>query len=412
MKKSIYLLLIIFALSPSIIAQKNKQKDKGVFKEKKQGFYHKTILKNISDYNETDKNSKPNEYFAVDLSDYDFPVNIDEYTTYWHTQPSSQGSTGTCWSFATTSFFESEAKRISNVEIKLSEMFTAYYEYVDRAICFVKNRGDVYFNQGSEANALKRIMKKYGAVPYSDYSGMLKGQKSHDHSKMFNEMNTFLESVKIESAWNEEVVVQTIKDILNFYMGKPPKTIFYEEKEMSPQEFLSDILKINPDDYYSFMSTIELAYNQKGELVEADNWWHSNDYYNISLDDYMNTLLAAVENGYSLSICGDVSEAGHNRFAEVSIIPTFDIPSDFIDEDSRQFRLSNKTTTGDHCIHIVGYKKHDGDYWFLIKDSGSGAFDGENKGYRFFHEDYIKLKIMNFLVHKNGAKNILDKIIK
>ena len=412
MKKSIFLLLVLCVLSPSLISQINKQKDKGVFKEKQQGYYHNTVLKNISEFDKSDKTIKPKEYFSVDFSNYEFPTNIDEYTSIWHTQPLNQGSSGTCWSFASTSFFESEAKRISNIEIKLSEMFTVYYEYIDRAIYFVKTRGDVYFSQGSEANALKRIMKKYGALPYTDYSGMLKGQKSFDHSKMFNEMKTYLESVKRDNAWNEKVVVQTIKDILNYYMGTPPETIVFEGTELSPQEFLSDVLKIIPDDYYSFMSTKKLAYNQKGELVEADNWWHSNDYYNISLDDYLNTLIDAVENGYSLSICGDVSEPGHDRFTEVSIIPTFDIPSDFIDEDSRQLRLSNKTTTDDHCIHIVGYQKYDGYYWFLIKDSGSGAFDGENKGYRFFHEDYIKLKIMNFLVHKNGAKEILNRIIK
>jgi hypothetical protein len=47
-----------------------------------------------------------------------------------------------------------------------------------------------------------------------------------------------------------------------------------------------------------------------------------------------------------------------------------------------------------------------------LKDSGSGAYDGKFKGYRFISEDYVRLKMMNILVHKLGAKPILDKIIK
>jgi len=160
------------------------------------------------------------------------------------------------------------------------------------------------------------------------------------------------------------------------------------------------------------MSTMELTYNQKGELVEADNWWHCKNYYNVDLDEYMNIIIDAIENSYSICICGDVSEPGHDSYSEVSIVPTFDIPSEYIDESSRQLRLTNKSTTDDHCIHIVGYQKTGDDLWFLIKDSGAGGFDGPNKGFRFFHEDYVKLKMMNILIHKDGASEILNKIIK
>lgn len=226
MKKSIFLLFIVCVLSPSIFAQKNKEKDKAVFKERKKGYFQNTVLKNISDHKNADK-AEPKKYFSVDFNVYEFPTTIDEYTSIWHNQPINQGLTGTCWSFASTSFFESEAKRISNIEIKLSEMFSVYYEYVDRAIYFVKNRGEMHFGQGSEANALKRIMKNYGTIPYSDYTGLLKCQKSYDHSKMFDEMNSYLKWVKNDNAWNENVVVETIKDILNYYMCTPPETIVF-----------------------------------------------------------------------------------------------------------------------------------------------------------------------------------------
>ncbi|OFY91943.1 MAG: hypothetical protein A2236_02095 [Bacteroidetes bacterium RIFOXYA2_FULL_33_7] len=229
---------------------------------------------------------------------------------------------------------------------------------------------------------------------------------------MFDEMDAYLKSVKSQSAWDEDKVVATIKSILNKYMGIPPTTVSIDGKNYTPKEYLENVLTLKMTDYYSFMSTMSVKYNEKHELVEADNWWHSSDYYNLSLNDYFQLIVDVIEKGYTISICGDVSEPGHNSNSEVSIIPSFDIPSNFINDDSRQFRLSNQTTTDDHCIHLVGYKKVADEYWFLIKDSGSGGFDGANKGYSFMHQDYVRLKMMNIMVHKGAARKVLDKIIK
>jgi bleomycin hydrolase len=176
--------------------------------------------------------------------------------------------------------------------------------------------------------------------------------------------------------------------------------------------FMTDFLKLDPNKYFSFMSTKEFPYNEKHELIEFDNWFHGDDYYNLSLDDYMYLLNKAITSGYTISLCGDVSEPGHDQISEVAIIPSFDIPAEYINDDARQLRLTNMSTTDDHCIQVVGYQKVGDDYWYLIKDSGSGAFDGPNKGYRFFHEDYIKLKMMNYMIHVDVAREMLDKIIK
>jgi bleomycin hydrolase len=120
----------------------------------------------------------------------------------------------------------------------------------------------------------------------------------------------------------------------------------------------------------------------------------------------------ALDSAYTVCICGDISEPGYQSLAEVGIIPEFDIPSDYINEASREMRLYNKSTTDDHCIHFVGMQDVDGERWYMIKDSGAGGFDGPNKGYRFIHEDYVKLKMMNVMVYKYAARTVLEKIIK
>ena len=110
-----------------------------------------------------------------------------------------------------------------------------------------------------------------------------------------------------------------------------------------------------------------------------------------------------------MAIGGDVSEAGYDSWHKVGVIPTFDIPSEYIDENARQFRFSNGTTTDDHGIHLVGYQVKDGKDWYLIKDSGSGSRNTGDKGFYYYQEDYVKLKIMDFMIHKDAVENILKK---
>jgi hypothetical protein len=38
--------------------------------------------------------------------------------------------------------------------------------------------------------------------------------------------------------------------------------------------------------------------------------------------------------------------------------------------------------------------------------------DGAHRGYRFYSEDYIKLKMINIMVNVDAARKILDEIIK
>jgi bleomycin hydrolase len=130
----------------------------------------------------------------------------------------------------------------------------------------------------------------------------------------------------------------------------------------------------------------------------------------------MEAVKNAIKNGFTLSIGGDVSESGFSRETNCAIIPDFDIPSAYINEDARQFRFSNETTTDDHGMHLIGILenyKGSGNDWYLIKDSSSGSRNvGEenpNFGYYFFSSDYIKLKMMGFTVHKDAVKEILEK---
>lgn len=407
MKSSISIIFLTLCFSLSIMFAQDK--NKGVFDEPKPGYYDE-ILKNINEFQNPPKEKK--KYFKLDFTGMNYPQSKEEFKYFWHNDPVSQGQTGTCWSFSTTSFFESEVYRLTGKKVELSPIHTAYWEYVEKVKEFVRTRGKSIVEEGSEANAVSRIYKMYGVVPANACTGLLPGQQFHDHSEMINEIQTYLKNVKTTNAWNEEEVVAVTKSILNHYLGEPVSIVEVDGKKYSPKEYLSNYLKLNMDDYVDVLSYMQQPYWEQVEYEVPDNWWHNKDYYNVPLDEFMSILKNAIKNGYTLAIGGDVSEPGYDSWTKCAVVPTFDIPSEYIDENSRQFRFSNQTTTDDHGIHLVGYTEINGVTWFLIKDSGAGSRNTGDKGYYFYHQDYVKLKIMDFMVHKDMFKEYFSKFSK
>lgn len=402
MKQYVILLCIIFSAQALLPQERNA----AIFKKQVNEFWDRmqAQIKDFQPANTPDKKT-----FKMDYTGIDIPKSKSEFTAHWHNDPVSQGMTGTCWSFSTTSYFESEIFRLTGQKIKLSEMWTAYWEYTEKARGFVRTRGKTFLGEGSEANAVRRVWEKFGAVPLSAYSGRLPGQKVHDHSKLFDEFNAFLQSVKERNAWNEEAVVQTVRAILNNYMGEPPQSFQFENKTYTPKEFLAQVLKLKLEDYTDVMSLMQYPYYTMQEYEVPDNWWHSKEYYNVPLDDFTSTIKKAIRGGYTLCIGGDVSEPGLDASFKAAMIPSFDIPSAYIDENARQMRFTNSTTGDDHGIHLIGVTQKNGKDWYLIKDSGAGSFAAGDKGYVFYHEDYIKLKMLGFLSHKDAVKELLAK---
>ena len=406
MKFYLFTTTLLLFLTIQVSLAQQLRRDKGHFVESKNEYMDK-IRESANTFIKKEK--EPKMVFKMDLSGLSLPDTISQFTYQWHNTPVSQGYTGTCWCFSTTSYFESEIYRQTGQKLQLSTAYTVYWEYVEKARRFVQERGNSLFEEGAEANSVIRMWKKYGTLPYKEYTGLKEGQEFLDHRGVYEEMNSYLQSVKNNNAWNEDVVLATIKSILNHYWGTPPEKFKVSGKMMTPMQYLENVVKINLDEYVDFMSLMEKPYYKKVEYEVPDNWWHSEEYYNIPLDDFMMVLKRAVRKGYTLDIGGDVSEPGRNAYAEVAMVPTFDIPADYIDESARQFRFSNKSTTDDHGIHLVGYMEDGDKDWYLIKDSGSGSHNGKNFGYYFYHEDYINLKMMNILVHKSVVEDVLNK---
>ncbi len=327
----------------------------------------------------------------------------------WFFPPVPQYLTGTCWSFSTTSYYESEIKRLSGKEIKLSEMWTAYCEYLDKAKRYIATRGNSVFEEGSEAEAVPRVWKVYGAVPEDAYPGVCSRDGRHDHVVMIREMKAYLAYCKDQNVWEEAQILDALKGIMKKTMGEPPAEVKWEGKIYTPQAFLKEVCKLAMDDYVCFMSTSSIPFWTTGELKVEDNWWKGTDYHNLPLDVWYDTLLKAVKAGSTTAIGGDVSEPGYDGLQKVAIVPAFDIPPALIGQDAREYRLVNGSTTDDHGVHLVGWTSVGGVDWFLIKDSARAARKAAPEGYLYYRADYVKLKMMTYTVHKDFAKEVLAK---
>ncbi len=360
-------------------------------------------------YKTREYNGQKREYLSLDFNRLERPSSLDEFQKIFHQPPIRQYNTGTCWSFSTTSFLESELKRLGRGEFKLSELFTVYWEYVEKARRFIREKGDSFLGEGSEHNAVFLRMKQYGAVPAGAYTGLLPGKTEHDHSALFKELRDYLDFCRKNQYWDEEKAIAYVRLILNKHLGEPPTEIEYNGQKMTPKEFLDNVLRLPLDDYVSFMSFKYVPFYTRGEYRAPDNWWRSQDYYNVPLDEFYQAIVTALKNGYSVAFGGDVSEPGISGDEGLAVVPTFDILPALIDQDSREFRFYNRTSEDDHAIHCVGLTEKGDHTWFLIKDSGAGAHRGPYKGYILYRDDYVKLKMLVFTVHKEAVSDLLAR---
>jgi bleomycin hydrolase len=371
------------------------------------------VTEQIRERQEEEKNiqEKQQRTLVTDMAGVFPPSSPERFKQVFHFPPVPQYYTSTCWSFSATSFFESEINRLSGKKIKLSEMWAPYFELIEKCRRFIRERGESYVAGGGESNSVTRMWNIYGIAPASAYSGVIDPRGRHDHVLLMKEIDLFLKHIKENDLWCEEDNLKHIALILDKYLGHPPSTFTYKEKTMTPLGFLQET-GLNMADYVSVMSTQYFPFYTRQEFRVPDNWWHSREYINLPLDVFYKIIKKSIQAGYSLIIGGDVSEPGKLGTNDIAFIPTFDIPGTHINQDSREYRITNGSTEDDHGIHLVGYRRYRGHDWFLIKDSGRSARWGKHNGYYFFRGDFIKLKMLTFTVHKDMLADIMSRIKK
>lgn len=332
------------------------------------------------------------------------------------TSVKNQQRTGTCWSYSTVSYLESELIRMGKPTFDLSEMHVVRNIYSDKARNYVLRQGKANFSQGSLGHDVMRAYKMNGIVPESVFSGLREGETVHDHSEMEAALKGMLDGIvkskKPSSKWQNG-----FEAVMDVYMGDCPETFVYEGKKYTPQSFASD-LGINPDDYISFTSYSHHPFYEKCILEIPDNY-SNGSYFNVPIEDFQTIVDHAMENNFTVAWDGDVSEKGFSAKNGLAILPAdknrkdkFEVPGEEVNvtQELRQQTFMNYSTTDDHLMHITGMAKDQkGTKYYIIKNSWGEISD--YKGYLYMSAPYFDLKTVGFLVHKDAVpKEILAKI--
>ena len=334
------------------------------------------------------------------------------------TSVKNQARTGTCWSFSTASFLESELMRMGMEDINLSEMYIVRKIYEDKAHNYVLRQGKANFSQGSLAHDLIRIAEKDGLMTEEAYSGLVDDDTKHDHSEMEKGLKGFLDGIRkskvLSTKWKS-----AFSSILDSYMGSVPAQFEYENKSYSAKTF-TELTKLKTDNYISITSFSHHPFYKKFILEVPDNY-SNGSFYNVPLDEMISIMDYALLAGYSIEWDGDVSEKGFSARNGIAVLPTdnkredlFTVPGPEIKvtQENRQINFENYSTTDDHLMHIVGIAlDQKGTKYYIIKNSWGEISD--YNGFLYMSEAFMKMKTISIMIHKDALpKNSSKKLFE
>lgn len=377
----------------------------------------------------------------VDFPEYKFTTVLENPVT----SIKNQHRSGTCWAYSAISFVESEVIRINNITDPekypdFSEFFVVSHSYSDRADKYVMLDGNLTFGAGSQGEDVLDVIRLYGLVPQAEMTGMNYGSDLPAQSELDAVLRAYIDAVVknpnrvLTTAWK-----RGFQAILDEYLGEYPKTFVVDGVEYTPESY-RDALNFNPDDYVTLTSYTHHPFYTYFPFEVADNWrW--DQFYNVPIDEMMEILDYALENGYTISWGADVSEPGFTRDGLAILVDVSASNNSGSDQErwvgksedkqakakakkagknnpivelvptqeTRQTGFMNKTITDDHGMQIFGIAKDQwGGKYYLVKNSWGET--GKYKGVWYASEAFVKGQTLDIAIHKSALpKEFVEK---
>lgn len=353
-----------------------------------------------------------------------------------------QSRSGTCWCFSTLSFLESEILRAGGPALHLSEMWIVRHSFMDKAEKYVRMHGSLNFAEGGASHDVTEGIKAHGIVPFEVYPGLNYGTEKPDFHELSVVLKAYLDAVvktgdksgkALSTAWK-----RGFDAILDEYFGPLPETFTYEGKEYTPETFAAQ-LPIDLDNYIDISSFTHHPFYTQFIIEVPDNWmWGT--VYNVPLDEMMQIIDHALEQGYTVSWGTDVSEKGFSRTKAIGIVPEadtesmsgteaerwgkltdkekeaalykFDKPGKerTITQQMRQTAFDNYETTDDHGMLIMGTATDQaGNRYYKVQNSWNvlPPYDG----FWYFSRPFVAYKTTSIMVNKQALpKEIARKL--
>jgi bleomycin hydrolase len=338
----------------------------------------------------------------------------------------NQGQTGTCWSFSSMSFFESELIRMGKgKEFNLAEMYIARKAYPLKADNYIRMHGRANMAEGGGFSDVVNVIRRYGMVPEEVYTGKKNPKDPHNHAVLEATLKGIV-SAAADDKNNKidfEATHQAVEAACDAFLGKAPEKFTYKGKEYTPKSY-AESTGINPDDYVFLTSYTHHPFYSKFTLEVPDNWnW--DQMYNLPLNEFQEVMHNAINTGFTFAWASDVSEKGFRFKDGLAIVP--EIPyADMTDEEkaelvkkphaqfkvtqeNRQLAFDNYESQDDHGMHVVGIVKDQKDTPYYIVKNSWGKDRNECDGYFYASESYVLYKTTSIMLHKKAIPPAIAK---
>ena len=316
---------------------------------------------------------------------------------------------------------------------------------LENPVTSIKNKyvmldGNLTFGAGSQGEDVLDVIRLYGLVPQAEMTGMNYGSDLPAQNELDAVLRAYIDAVVknpnrvLTTAWK-----RGFQAILDEYLGEYPKTFVVDGVEYTPESY-RDALNFNPDDYVTLTSYTHHPFYTYFPFEVADNWrW--DQFYNVPIDEMMEILDYALENGYTISWGADVSEPGFTRDGLAILVDVSASNNSGSDQErwvgksedkqakakakkagknnpivelvptqeTRQIGFMNKTITDDHGMQIYGIAKDQwGGKYYLVKNSWGET--GKYKGVWYASEAFVKGQTLDIAIHKSALpKEFVEK---
>lgn len=342
------------------------------------------------------------------------------------TEVKNQHRSGTCWSFSSLSFLESELIRMGKGQHDLAEMFVVHQVYLLKAAKFVRMHGTNNFGPGGAFHDPLYILKHIGLVPQSAFPGINYGEKEIFHGELDAVLEAYVKAVvsnpnrRLSTAW-----LKGLEGILDAYLGEAPNAFSYQGKSYTARSF-ADEMGLKAENYVDLTSFTHHPFYSSFAIEIPDNWsWEP--AWNLPIDELMQVLDHALENGFTVAWGADVSDKGFMHREGIAVLPDGDwadqdadarkaaakepLAQQKVSQTMRQEAFDRYETTDDHGMQITGkYTDQNGTTYYKVKNSW-GDDSNDCGGYFYATAAYLRLRTINFLVHRDAVPAaILSKL--
>jgi len=339
----------------------------------------------------------------------DFPYQFKDVHRVFASDTKDQCQTGTCWSFATTSFIESEIFRLGHGKRDISEMYNVRMTYPKKAEMYLRYHGKNNFSAGSLSHDVMKSIEEHGLVPEEAYPGKKEGEEEFDHGELDKVlkamMDAIIENGHVTDNWGE----------------LPTQGFQSGGRGTSPMTFKEE-LEIETEDYMNISSFTHHPFYEEFVLEVPDNFSRGK-FQNVPIAELKEIVKNGLKQGFTAAWDADVSEKGFSFKNGMAILPKDTklrrgelfkknrVEEATVTQASRQEGFDNFSTTDDHLMHIMGLATdQDGKEYFIIKNS----WGSENQfgGLQYVSMAYFESKTISILVHKDVVPAAIMKKMK